>query len=427
MKASTLAELVSPAAIGFDELHRKYKPMLGLVNELIGVVPNCDPALEIWPTGFRTYNLLVPNLLNLPQTLWMRKRFKATMGLAMYAASMAAGCPYCSAHTCAFALRRGAAQKAITGERSPAEAAAIAVAERLGRIPSDLTAEHCRELEKHFSPSEMEQIVASVCMMGFLNKFMDAMGIELEAESVAMVGKLLAGSGWDPRRHIRGQYIVPEEVAEAGQDNFLAYLRVLRYAPGAIRLESSWTKGVPDSYPEVGSFLKRHTGHSFPMLEKLKKKRQARALATVLRDNLDPSKTRTGLKIKCLASLVFATVAGNSTLAEEARIIAGRFSPELSEADFQLVQMIALHDTPSDPDAHRQFAGSLPAVDFLTKKELAALMLAKAASTSPAKVSDEVISETAENLEAPEIIELMVWVSVQQMLHRLYTFYSVAG
>ena len=45
--------------VDMAQLHKDYKPMLRLVREIIGVVPNCDPYLEIWPAGFRTYNLLV--------------------------------------------------------------------------------------------------------------------------------------------------------------------------------------------------------------------------------------------------------------------------------------------------------------------------------------------------------------------------------
>jgi hypothetical protein len=48
-----------------EVLHERYGPLLELVRRLIGVVPNCDSYLEIWPTGFRSYNVIVPNLLNL--------------------------------------------------------------------------------------------------------------------------------------------------------------------------------------------------------------------------------------------------------------------------------------------------------------------------------------------------------------------------
>ena len=66
----TLARSLRPAAVDFSRLSREHGPLLQIVRLLIWVVPNCDPILAIWPTGFRTYNLLVPNLLNLPFSVW---------------------------------------------------------------------------------------------------------------------------------------------------------------------------------------------------------------------------------------------------------------------------------------------------------------------------------------------------------------------
>jgi hypothetical protein len=95
----TIAEHLESDIVEIDELHRTYGPMLHMVHELIGVIPDCDTYLEIWPPGFRTYNLCVPNFLNLPASLLRRDGVKAHMGLAMYVASRTAECPYCSAHT----------------------------------------------------------------------------------------------------------------------------------------------------------------------------------------------------------------------------------------------------------------------------------------------------------------------------------------
>jgi hypothetical protein len=47
-------------------LEDRYGAILRLVDTVLGVVPNCDPYLEIWPPAFRTYSIMVPNLLNLP-------------------------------------------------------------------------------------------------------------------------------------------------------------------------------------------------------------------------------------------------------------------------------------------------------------------------------------------------------------------------
>ena len=66
---NTLANQLSPSSGDISDLKQDYSPMLNLVETLIGVVPNAHPILDIWPIGFRTYNLLVPNFLNLPVSL----------------------------------------------------------------------------------------------------------------------------------------------------------------------------------------------------------------------------------------------------------------------------------------------------------------------------------------------------------------------
>ena len=107
-EGQALVELLEQEAVPFETLHARYGPLLELVRKLLGVVPNCDPYLEIWPPAFRTYNVMVPNLLNLPLMVWSLGAPRSTVGLAMYVSSRAAGCMYCSAHSCTFALRRGA-------------------------------------------------------------------------------------------------------------------------------------------------------------------------------------------------------------------------------------------------------------------------------------------------------------------------------
>ncbi|MDP9428943.1 MAG: hypothetical protein M3Q47_08745 [Actinomycetota bacterium] len=56
-----LVELLERDAVPVDTLQKRYGPLLELVRKLLGVVPNCDPYLEIWPPAFRTYNVMVPN------------------------------------------------------------------------------------------------------------------------------------------------------------------------------------------------------------------------------------------------------------------------------------------------------------------------------------------------------------------------------
>src|SRR5262245_61376864 len=66
----TLSRSLQSSSIGLSQLRGEYGPMLQVVRLVIGVVPNCDSLLAIWPTGFRSYNMLVSNFLNLPFSVW---------------------------------------------------------------------------------------------------------------------------------------------------------------------------------------------------------------------------------------------------------------------------------------------------------------------------------------------------------------------
>lgn len=442
MTATTLAQKIEPESVSIDELERDYRPLLKLVEQLLGFVPNAGPVLEFWPPAFRGYNLLVPNLLNLPASLVGQGAPKDLIGLGMYASSRAAGCMYCSAHTCTFALRRGTSPEALVGQYSPVEAAVARVAEGISKVPADLTQADVAELESHLSPDDVEWIVLSVALMGFLNKFMDTMGIELEATPISDVEDLIGPTGWKVGKHgwsseetidldeVNGRPLRPrlkgsaERVANGSarpgyldvpQDSLGTYLRVIRQAPGAIRKERQWTKGMSSRIAPALLTLEADVGHSFPILASLQHSRAVRAIATVLRDNLDSDLTVLGLRAKCLVGLVYARVVGNEVLTSEAIQLALTLDPDI---DHPLLTAVGRFATAPPERA------ALP--PQLTSVEAAAIMLAKVASPSPSQVNEISIEAAAGSLSAAQIVETVSWLAVQQALHRLYVYYDVS-
>ena len=414
MTSATLAQELESAKVGMPELYRDYAPVLHMVEELIGVVPNCDPFLEIWPTGFKTYNVLVPEMLNLPASLVGQGAPKDLVGLAMYTASRAAGCMYCSAHTCAFALRRGADATTIAGDHTPVEAAVAAVAESLGRVPSRLTSDQVSELHKHLSAEDAEWVVLSIGLMGFLNKFMDAMGIELEGEAIAGVQDIIGPTGWTAGKHLWDDSFDADDYSSDNEtDSILRYLRVLRHAPGVLRLSSRWTKGVSGRIGSALMMLEDEVGYGFPILASVKHKRAVKAIATVLRDNLDSETTAVGLDTKCLVAMVFAKVAENEMLVAEAVQLTSLLAPNIDPATLVEVGEFAV----AAPDEAELPAG-------LNGTQSAAVILAKAASTSPSEVNEITIGTMAQRLDPAQIVEVVVWLSVLQMLNRIYSYFD---
>jgi alkylhydroperoxidase family enzyme len=388
--------------------------VLELVRILIGVVPNCDPYLEIWPPAFRTYNIMVPNFLNLPFSVFgFGGAPKELVSLGMYVSSRAAECPYCSAHTCSFALRRGAspekvAQALVGGNIfRPEELATIAVARSLARIPCELTEAEREALEARFSPAEAEWIVMGIVMMGFLNKFMDAISVELEASSVAET-RLTMGTDWSAGKAGRDLDPTAKTTAPPKSDTLWKKLSVLPHAPGALRLDKQWQQGVPDAWPAVGEFLRQKTGHNFPVLSRMQNARAIRAVASMLRENFNSDTTVIGLETKVLAGIIFAAVVADEPLAAEVRVLGSKVgvsSSQLDEAK-QFVVNVEVEPPATDP------------------KIGAALVLARAASPSPAEITASVVEACRQaGLSSPAIVELVAWLSVLQMLHRLSSYF----
>src|SRR5205823_3236377 len=124
------------------------------------------------------------------------------------------------------------------------------------------------ELLRHFSAMNAERLVLGIAMMGFLNKFMDAVGVDLEAAAVEEVTPVLRPIGWTPGKHRVDDGIPAHPSLQArpgGPDTLATRLALLRYLPAAVRLGLAWTRGVPARWPAVGAYLQAHTGHDFPV------------------------------------------------------------------------------------------------------------------------------------------------------------------
>lgn len=424
----TLASLLSPASVETAELRRRYGSLLDLVRQLLGVVPNSDALLEIWPPAFRTYNLMVPNFLNLPLLLFGVGAPKEAVGLAMYVSSRSAGCAYCSAHGCSFAVRRGVAPGKLAtawgstldgSQHSAAGQAAMAAAEGLSRVPSTFTAADRARLERLFTPSHAEWLALTVAMMGFLNKFMDAMGMPLEDQIVGEAESVISASGWVPGKHRTGS-APPGTPPRA--DTIWTTLGALRYAPRAAMLDRRWTAGVPASWPGVGAYLREQTGYDFPVLARLHHARPRRALAAMLRDNLEPRTTQIGLQVKTVAGLVYATVVQDTELAAEARHLAGI----MGVPDTILGAVADFASAPAPFGSEQDLAaGEIPLRSLygLGQGWLEMLVLAKAASFSPAQVTRPLVTRAAE-LPPAALVELLTWIALQQLLHRLGAYFA---
>ena len=416
---ASLAPLLHDSMIEWDVLHQRYHGLLRLVDTLIGVVPNCDRYLEIWPPAFRTYNIMVPNLLNLPVPVFgVGGPPAGVVGLAMYVSSRTAGCAYCSAHTCSFALRRGAAPDKVAAALLPdqgsftrGELATVAVARSLASVPCELTVAERDELVDVYGERHAEWIVLGAVMMGFLNKFMDVIGVELEQSTVAEVADTM-GADWSPGKAGAARDSRSPRQAAPAADGLRTKAAVVPLLPAAIRFDRRAQRGTPKGWPEVGRYLAERTGHDFPVLEQLHSSRARRAVASILRENLDAGSSVIGIGPKVTAGAVFATIVDNNRLLDDILALAGRAGVD----DGRLKAAIGFVGGDE---------GAAPADD---PPASAMLTLARAAAYSPARVDGSTVAACeAAGLGAPAIVDLTAWLSVLQMLHRLTCYVGLAS
>jgi len=128
--------------------------------------------------------------------------------LIAHVASNAAGCRYCQAHTAHTAHKNGVSveklQKVwefqISDLFSEKEKAALHFALAAGSIPNEVTPEHHEKLKQFFTEAQIIEIVATISIFGFLNRWNDSMATELEDKPLLFAQTHLSNT-WNAGKH----------------------------------------------------------------------------------------------------------------------------------------------------------------------------------------------------------------------------------
>ena len=125
-------------------------------------------------------------------------------------ASQAAGCRYCQAHMANLSKIYNASNEKIAmawdfescNLFSEAEKAALRLAYYGAMSPSQASQEHFDEIYKYFDEGQVVEIVASISLFGFLNRWNDTMATELEDLPKEVAKDMIGGNfGWEPGKH----------------------------------------------------------------------------------------------------------------------------------------------------------------------------------------------------------------------------------
>lgn len=193
--------LIQPLASDFDA---EVTELATFFNETLGFCPNSVLTMQRRPAIAKAFIQL--NKAVMANEGRVTSALKRLIG---YVASMTAGCRYCEAHTIRAAERYDAGEEQLRyiwefrthPTFSPAERAALEFAMAAAAIPNAVDETISENLRKYWDAGEIVEILGVVALFGYLNRWNDSMGTQLEEPARESGAARLSGAGWTVGKH----------------------------------------------------------------------------------------------------------------------------------------------------------------------------------------------------------------------------------
>lgn len=194
--------LVTPKT---DENDKELQDLITFYNETLGFCPNSVKTMHHRPRI--AYAFIEMNKAVMENKGRVTSALKRLIG---YISSHAAGCRYCQAHTIRAAERYGAEQEQLENIWSYRTHQAFSEAERVAldfslaasQIPNAVDDSLAQRMREHWNEGEIVEILGVVALFGYLNRWNDSMGTEMEGPAVQSGEELLAEKdGWNVGKH----------------------------------------------------------------------------------------------------------------------------------------------------------------------------------------------------------------------------------
>jgi uncharacterized peroxidase-related enzyme len=129
--------------------------------------------------------------------------------LIAYLSSRTTGCRYCEAHAIRAAERYGAVDEQLDNiweykthpSFNEAERAALDLAIAASLVPNGVTDEIAENMRKHWDEGEIVEIMGVIALFGYLNRWNDSMGTQLEDPAAESAQQFLGKHGWNRGKH----------------------------------------------------------------------------------------------------------------------------------------------------------------------------------------------------------------------------------
>lgn len=187
-----------------EEKDKDFQELIQFFNETLGFCPNSVKTMYHRPSIAHAF-------IGLNKAV-MENKGRVTSALKRligYISSNVAGCRYCQAHTIRAAERYGAEEEKMNNiwefrthsAFSEAERAALEFALASSTIPNAVDDSIAENLRLYWDEGEIVEILGVVALFGYLNRWNDSMGTELENEAIESGDKYLAQKDWTAGKH----------------------------------------------------------------------------------------------------------------------------------------------------------------------------------------------------------------------------------
>ena len=183
----------------------KLKKLIDFYNETLGFCPNSIKTMYLRPEI--AYSFIELNKAVMNNKGNVTSELKRMIGLI---SSNVSGCNYCKAHTIRAAERYGASKKKIeniweyktSNLFTKKEKIALEFAYKSSIIPNAVDDKIANELRKYWNDGEIVEILGVISLFGFLNRWNDSMGTEIEKPAYESGKNLIPKKKWNPSKHI---------------------------------------------------------------------------------------------------------------------------------------------------------------------------------------------------------------------------------
>ncbi len=173
--------------------------------ERLGFLPNSQRIMAHKPELLSGINAMF-KAISLQTEQSISSELKYLVGNA---ASLAAGCMYCVAHTGGIASQAGASENKIAAiwkfEKSPlfteAERCALRFAQAAASVPNMVSDGDFVELKEHYTDYQVVEILSVISVYGFFNRWNDTLATALEDAPKEFANQTIGDVGWNPGKH----------------------------------------------------------------------------------------------------------------------------------------------------------------------------------------------------------------------------------